>query len=186
MDRRRPRPHRELVELYPAPLANPRVSTRPPPDSVSTVWATWSAVLARQAAVALPLWVAVVALLVVTSPPWPVVLAVAALGVALTAVLAQLARPRLLVTSCHLEQHGLFRRESLPWAAVAGMQAAYEPSHRPGGPYGVLLALDSFDGGDGARPVRLAATRRRAVDLPMLAANIEAHRVPGRSCPHRN
>lgn len=162
---------------------HPTLPTRahpPPPGPAPSAAGTESAVLRAPWLTALPgaavltgpLWLAGLVVLSLTAPAWWLVLIVLAALAAATATAAEPARPVLVASAGGLRHRWLWRRDALSWPQITALQAVYEPSRRPGGPHGLLIAHCT----DGDQ-LALLATRRPAVELGPLAEQLERYRA---------
>lgn len=167
----RPSPRPKVGELY--PLTVPAAAGAGGPAARTVVRAPWLTALPAAAALAAPLWLAAAIALPVAAPAGWVVAVCVAIVLAASAGLAGLARPTLSASASGLRHRWLLGRDRLDWAEITALQASYEPSRRPGGPHGLLVAQCVPD-----ERLPLRATRRRAVELAALAGELERHRPP--------
>jgi hypothetical protein len=103
-------------------------------------------------------------------PSAELVVGVLSAGLAIVAAVAQLGRPTLVVSACHLQHRNGLRRIVMPWDSVIAFDRQFHVSRRTSSPHGVIVVC----GDRGLMP--LAATRRRPWEIAPLYEQLEAYR----------
>jgi hypothetical protein len=126
--------------------------------------------LRRIAALVTPVWIAIVAVLLVTGPG---IAGIAAGAVGLVAALVaadRVARPVLVAVPEGLLHRDGLDRVLVPWEAIRTIEPVFEASRRPGAPHGLLVLAGA------SSRLPLPATRRPCAQLPHLADRLRRYR----------
>jgi hypothetical protein len=103
-------------------------------------------------------------------PSAELVVVVLSAGLAITAAVAQLGRPTLVVNACPLRHRNGLRRIVIPCDSVIAFDGQLDRSRRSSSPHGLIVVF----GVRGSMP--LAATRRRPWEIALLYEQLKVYR----------